>query len=106
MRWKGRRGSENVEDRRSMRGPVMAGGGLLGLLLVLAVTLLGGDPRPLMQEMQKHQPARQAGPAQVDPAEDEQAQMVSVILADTEDVWKQLFQAEGKVYREPILVMF
>jgi len=111
MRWKGRRGSENVEDRRSMRGPAIAGGGLLGLFLILAITLLGGDPRPLMQEMQKNQPARQAGPARIDPAPDgqaldEQAQMVAVILADTEDVWKPLFRASGKAYREPKLVMF
>ncbi len=106
MRWKGRRGSENVEDRRSVRGPVMAGGGLLGLLLVLAITFLGGDPRPVMQEMQKLQPAPQAKQGQVDPAQEEKAKMVSVILADTEDVWKQLFQAKGQVYREPKLIMF
>lgn len=106
MRWKGRRGSENVEDRRSMRGPVMVGGGLLGLLLILAITFLGGDPRPLMQEMEKGQPARQAVSGSGDPAQDEQAQMVKVILADTEEVWGQLFRAEGKVYREPKLILF
>ena len=106
MRWKGRRGSENVEDRRSMRGPVMAGGGLLGLLLILAITFFGGDPRPVMQEMQKLQPSRQAGAGPIDPAQAEQAKMVSVILKDTEEVWKQLFQARGKAYREPKLIMF
>ena len=44
MRWKGRRGSENVEDRRSAKGPVIAGGGLLGFIIVVGIMLLGGDP--------------------------------------------------------------
>ena len=43
MRWKGRRGSENVEDRRSAKGPVIAGGGLLGFIIVVGIMLLGGD---------------------------------------------------------------
>ena len=105
MRWKGRRQSENVEDRRSMRGPVMAGGGLLGLILILAVVLLGGDPRPLMQQLERNAP-QQGGPAVVNPAEEELAQFVSVVLADTEDVWTALFRAQGEQYRKPTLVLF
>ena len=106
MRWKGRRGSENVEDRRSMRKPAMAGGGLLGLILVLFVVFLGGDPQPLLQQMQNNQQGQPGGPVQVDPAQDELAQMVSVILADTEDVWTQLFRQQGNPYRKPTLVLF
>ena len=106
MRWKGRRGSENVEDRRSMRKPAMAGGGLLGLILVLFVVFLGGDPQPLLQQMQNNQQGQRGGPVQVDPAQDELAQMVSVILADTEDVWTQLFRQQGNPYRKPTLVLF
>lgn len=107
MRWKGRRGSENIEDRRSMGGPVMAGGGILGLIMIVVVMLLGGDPRPLMQEMQR-QPGQQAGPggAPVDPAEEELAKFVSVVLADTEEVWSELFQQGGKRYDAPKLVLF
>jgi predicted metalloprotease len=105
MRWKGRRGSENVEDRRSMAAPVVAGGGLIGFIVVVVVMLLGGDPRPVMQQMQ--QAAPQAGPAQAPPEEDERAQFVSVVLADTEDVWNQVFQEQvGKPYVEPTLIMF
>jgi predicted metalloprotease len=104
MRWKGRRQSENVEDRRAMSGPVMAGGGLLGLILVLAVVMLGGDPRPLLQQMQNNQ--QQAGPAAIDPAQDELAEMVSVVLADTEDVWTELFRGQNMQYRKPTLVLF
>ena len=106
MRWKGRRGSENIEDRRSMSKPVMAGGGLLGLILVLLVVFMGGDPKPLMQQMQNNQQGQQGGPVQVDPAQDELAQMVSVILADTEDVWTQIFRQSGNPYRKPKLVLF
>jgi predicted metalloprotease len=106
MRWKGRRGSENVEDRRSIRKPALAGGGLLGLLLVLFVVFLGGDPQPLLQQMQNNQQGQRDGPEQVDPAQDDLAQMVSVILADTEDVWIQLFRQQGNPYRKPTLVLF
>jgi predicted metalloprotease len=104
MRWKGRRQSENVEDRRAMRGPVMAGGGLLSLILVLAVVMLGGDPRPLLQQIENNQ--QQAGPAEIDPAQDELAEMVSVVLADTEDVWTELFRGQNMQYRNPKLVLF
>jgi predicted metalloprotease len=82
------------------------GGGVLGLILILVVILLGGDPRPLLQEMQNSPPAQQAGPAEVNPAEDESAAFVSVVLADTEEVWGQLFRGMGKEYREPKLVLF
>jgi predicted metalloprotease len=105
MRWKGRRQSEHVEDRRSMRGPVMAGGGLLGLVLVLVVVLLGGDPRPLLQQIENN-PPQQGGPAAIDPAQDELAQFVSVVLADTEDVWTELFRERGDQYWKPTLVLF
>jgi predicted metalloprotease len=107
MRWKGRRGSENVEDRRSISGPVIAGGGLLGFIVLIVVMLLGGDPRPVMEQMQQAAPAQQAGPNQAPPADDERAQFVSVVLADTEDVWREVFRKQvGKPYREPTLIMF
>lgn len=108
MRWQGRRGSDNVEDRRSARGPVMmGGGGLVGIVLVVIVILLGGDPRALLRALVNQQQAGGGGaPAQVDGQEDERAEFVSVVLADTEDVWAQQFQQMGKVYRDPKLVMF
>jgi predicted metalloprotease len=82
----------------------MAGGGILGLLVVVVVMLLGGDPRPLLQEMQN--PGGPAGEAPLDPAQEEAKQMVSVVLADTEEVWGELFQQAGRQYREPRLVLF
>ncbi len=106
MRWKGRRGSENVEDRRSVAAPVMVGGGLLGFIVLMAVMFLGGDPRPVMEQMQQAG-QQQAGPGQAPPEDDERAQFVSVVLADTEDVWDEVFQKQvGKPYRHPTLIMF
>lgn len=106
MRWKGRRGSENVEDRRSRRGPALAGGGLIGVVVILLVMFMGGDPTPLLEEMVKNNAGQQGAPAQVNPAEDELAKFVSVVLADTEEVWTELFRRRGAQYRKPTLVLF
>lgn len=107
MRWEGRRESDNVEDRRSLAKPVVAGGGLLGIILVLVVIFLGGDPTPLLQQMQNNPPPQQqAGPAEGIPANDSQARFVSVVLADTEDVWTEQFRQLQKPYRKPKLVLF
>jgi predicted metalloprotease len=88
-----------------MRGPALAGGGLLGLILVLVVVLLGGDPRPLLQQIGNN-PPQQGGPAAINPAQDELAKFVSVVLADTEDVWTALFRQQRQQYRKPTLVLF
>lgn len=86
----------------------MAGGGLLGLIVVIVIIALGGDPRPLLQEMQNNPPAAQQGPQQqpVDPAEDKLAQFVSVVLADTEEVWSELFRRRGEPYDVTKLILF
>lgn len=109
MRWQGRRGSSNVEDRRGRGGPAMVGGSLggLGLVVLIVYALLGGDPLALLQQ----QPGGglSGGPQSgvpVDAASDEAARFVSVVLADTEDVWRELFAAAGETYREPKLVLF
>jgi uncharacterized protein len=111
MRWQGGRQSENVEDRRGMRGPVMVGGGLFTLVIVIIVMLLGGDPRALLQQIQP--PGGQAGPlepgAPIDPANDpdgDRKEFVATILADTENVWREQFMQLGQRYQEPKLVLF
>jgi predicted metalloprotease len=109
MRWTGGRRSENVEDRRQMStGGVMVGGGLGTLLLVLLVAFLGGDPIALLNQIQRNAPpaAPPGAQAPADPAEEKKMEFVSVVLADTEDVWKDLFQEQGKTYQEPKLVTF
>lgn len=100
MQWLGRRRSANVEDRRALGGGGIAVGGGAGLLLLLLALLFGVDPAVLLD----------GGPATAprDAAlEDERAAFVSVVLADTEDVWHALFpEAAGRSYREPGLVLF
>jgi predicted metalloprotease len=114
MRWQGERQSGNVEDRRAMGGPIMVGGGLTTLVLVLLVWLLGGDPIAFLQQINQGP----AGPGQVGPLDpgapeggaegvsDERKQFVAVVLADTEDVWNAQFRQLGQQYREPKLVLF
>lgn len=107
MLWKGRRQSQNVEDRRGVSGRTIAAGGGVGALIVtLLILLLGGKPDEVMQSLQTPQAS---SPEQTQPlsAEDkEEGEFVAVILADTEDVWRELFRQEGQEYREPSLVMF
>jgi predicted metalloprotease len=107
MRWRGRRGSDNVEDRRSMAGPAAAGGGLgiVGVIVIIIMLAMGVDPTALLQQQQGPGVlGNQAG--QADLENDETAKMVSVVLADTEDVWGKLFEERGDVYREPKLILF
>jgi uncharacterized protein len=101
MRWGGLRGSGNVEDRRGMGGPLMIGGGLVGVIALVLNFLLGGEV-DLSQLQQGTQPMSQQEQA----AQDTMAQFVSVVLAETEDVWNQIFQKQGSDYPEPKLVLF
>ena len=57
MRWQTDRESDNVEDRRSVGGPLVVGGGITTVALVLLVWFLGGDPRALLQQMGQEQAA-------------------------------------------------
>ena len=123
MRWMGRRESGNIEDQRGGGGRVMryGAGGLGGLFLIIIVVLLGGDPRQLLDqgsgEITVDDGYGAPGPGQVDggvehpPATEsaEEAQtrrMISVVLADTEDVWSEIFRSMGSTYQEPKLVLF
>src|SRR4051794_40105928 len=98
MRWQGERESTNVEDRRGIPGgPIGVGGGLGMLILVIVVTLLGGNPRLLLQNMPAPPPAQQA-PGRQGPPHDKLGEFVSVVLADTEDVWHEIFREHGREY--------
>jgi uncharacterized protein len=107
MRWRGERESENVEDRRGVRlgRPGMAIGGA-GLLVILAVALLTGqDPLVLLEGLNSTQVSVEPG-GQAGTPSDELGQFASVVLASTEDVWRDLFNQRGQRYREPHLVLF
>jgi predicted metalloprotease len=112
MRWQGGRESDNVEDRRGMPRAQMAavGGGVGTILFVIVAMLLGADPQKMLRLVQNNpnaaapQPAPNGAPGQG--VDDEGKKFVSVVLAETEDVWTDLFQKLGQAYRKPTLVLF
>ncbi len=108
MRWRGERQSENVEDRRGVsRGGMAIGGGLGGIVVLVIALLLGADPRQLLDQVGSEGPAPGAQTSRpTNPQEEELKQFVSVVLANTEDVWIDIFRQSGRQYRKPTLVLF
>jgi uncharacterized protein len=100
MRWLGRQGSGNVQDRRRMGG-LAVGGGIGGIIVLILGLLMGQNP---LEYINPDNP--KAYQQQTTQADDEKAQFVSVVLKDTEDVWNKLFAEQGSDYQEPILVLF
>src|SRR5687767_14203966 len=110
MRWVNSRQSGNVEDQRGLGGALPVTGGIGTLLVALSIYFLGGDPSVVLQQPggPNSQISRQApgqAPGQA-PQNDAGKRFVSLVLGDTEDVWKQLFRQNGRTYREPKLVLF
>lgn len=114
MRWRGRRASNRVEDRRG-RGPIGRRGvglGCGGVVLVLLFAMLTGqDPLQLLEVIGSGPPSVSTEPPPgpgVSPGggQDAQKAFVSVVLADTEDIWTQLFANMGRRYELPALVLF
>ncbi|MDS4021455.1 MAG: neutral zinc metallopeptidase [Candidatus Competibacter sp.] len=106
MRWRNGRESSNVEDRRGLRAaPTIAGGGIGTIILVLVAMYFGIDPSMLLQSgSPSGAPSQQS--VQISSAGDELRKFVSVVLADTEDTWHDLFRRMGGTYQEPKLVLF
>lgn len=124
MRWKGRRRSSNVEDRRGQSAGIGAGSGsgLLGfipmlvrsktgriILLVGVVVFIGGrmmgvDLLPLL--LGGGGATVSSEPRELTAQEQEMGHFVSAVLADTEDTWKDIFRQRGGTYKEPVLVLF
>ena len=108
MRWREGRQSDNVEDRRGMTvSKGMMGGGIGTILLVLVALYFGVDPSIILNQL----PTTGSPPAVEQSAgkpagQDEEARFVSVVLADTEDTWREIFRQGGQTYREPKLVLF
>lgn len=109
MRWRGRRRSSNIEDRRGQKvSGGLLGGGIGTIVLVLVAMYFGVDPTFLIQGMQSRGGASSSGsqPTAEDLKNDPMADMISVVMADTEDVWNAIFRQQGQRYREPTLVLF
>jgi predicted metalloprotease len=132
MRWRGRRQSDNVQDQRGagggLGGGLGRGGGfripvggartggfsfstiIILVVLFFALRACGIDPLAMLEGggvpgQTQVQPSQPGGTQTAQPS-DEMGQFVATVLAETEDVWNGIFQAEGQTYREPSLVMF
>ncbi|MDE2400737.1 MAG: zinc metallopeptidase [Burkholderiales bacterium] len=131
MRWQGNRQSDNVEDVRDGDGPAdggrqgfsLGGRGLslgtvvialvasyfLGINPMTVLSLLGGGGGSLQGQSptQVSQiPSPDGSASQHRPAQDQQTQFVATVLADTEDVWQELFRQAGSQYQNPKLRIF
>jgi len=109
MRWQTGRRSTNVEDRRRMggRGVAGLGGGAL-IVVALIMVLTGTDPTELLEQvdLSGEMVGQSASPGEFTAAEQELADFSSVVLADTEDTWRMLFEQMGGTYQEPRLVLY
>ncbi len=109
MQWKSGRRSSNVEDRRRIRIPGGKKGGGIGILLLALVGMYFGiDPAMILNMADGVPQGSSASVNSAPPTAEEQqlAEFVSVVLADTEDTWNKIFTEKGGKYREPKLVLF
>lgn len=108
MKWKGRRQSGNVEDRRgkSTGGRLAAGGGIIGLIFLAIQFFSGdGDVTDILNQIQTQSPAT-TEERELTAEEKELGDFAATVLADTEDVWNNIFRENGASYREPGMVLF
>jgi predicted metalloprotease len=109
MKWRGRRGSRNIEDRRGRRSVGKAGGvGGFGLIAILVIGyFLGIDVSPLLQGGGTTGGSQQTVSQEITPADRQAGEFVSVVLADTEEVWAEIFRDQvGQPYNPATLVLF
>ena len=100
MRWRDRRQSDNIEDRRGMSGGgklALGGLGGCGTIVVLLLALLfGADPRKLLEQLPTTDGGCAPTPSRpTNPQEEELRQFVAVVLAETEDAWTDVFRKIG-----------
>ncbi len=112
MKWQGRRQSGNVDDRRGMStGKLATGGGIIVTLIVLGLQFFGGDTgkqlAPIVEQLGGGQSTQQTEQRELTSQEKETGQFMATILADTEDVWSQVFQQNNfGQYQDPTMVLF
>jgi predicted metalloprotease len=106
MRWQGRRGSSNVEDRRGMRYGRAGGIGIGTIVLALIAMYFGQDPSVVLQGVQPSSPTGEQVPYEESAEEAQLREFISVVLADTEETWGQIFSTAGQTYEQPKLVLF
>ena len=107
MKWRGRQGSDNIEDRRGQRGVVRTGQiGGVGLLVVLALGyFLGVDVTPLLNQGSVGDANTEV--RELTEADQQSAEFVSVVMKDTETIWREIFETQlGTQYQPPKVVLF
>nr|WP_313975785.1 neutral zinc metallopeptidase [uncultured Psychrobacter sp.] len=104
MKWQDRRGSSNV--RTTSGGGKMIGGGI-GSIIIAGILWLVFGVNP-MTALQTGQVITGGGNTSTQPAtsDDRDTRFVKVVLADTEEVWHQIFNEAGSTYKEPSLILF
>lgn len=112
MKWQGRRQSNNVEDRRGMgsKGKLLAGGGIVAVVVIL-LQLFGGETgqqiAPILEQINQGVSTQQLEQRDLTSQEKEVGSFVATVLADTEDVWNQIFRENNLGdYKEPTMVLF
>lgn len=112
MKWQGRRQSGNVDDRRGMsKGKLAAGGGIVVTLIVLALNFFGGETgqqlAPIVEQFGNSQATQQTEQRELTAQEKEMGNFMATVLADTEDVWSQIFNQNNiGEYEKPTMVLF
>lgn len=106
MRWQGRQGSSNIEDRRGVRVGRAGGIGIGTIVLALIAIYFGQDPSVVLQGVQPSAPTSEEVPYQETPEEAQSREFVGVVLADTEETWGEIFNQAGRTYEQPKLVLF
>lgn len=103
MKWLGRRGSGNIDDRRGMGGGGMAlGGG--GILIVILGLIFGQDATQLLSQLPLGESSQQEGKA--GSPTDDAGKFADVVLADTDELWTSIFEQKGSSYERPTIVLF
>ncbi len=112
MKWKGRRQSDNVEDRRGMSGggKAIVGGGLIGIVILL-LNVFGGENAkmltPMLEQINQGQTTTPTEQRELTPEEKEMGEFVSTVFADTEDIWTKIFEDNNLgTYEQPKMVLF
>lgn len=108
MKWRGRRRSSNMEDRRGMSGgKMLLGGGVIGIVVLLIQMFTGTDlSQVIPPDMMQNNSPNTEQMVELTAKEKEMGDFVSVILADTEDIWAKIFRENDMTYQNPKLVLF
>lgn len=107
MKWRGNRQSDNMEDRRgsSGKGKLIAGGGIIGLIFVIAQFVLSDGDISVLDQLEEPS-GNSTEVRELTPEEKELGEFTATVLAYTEDTWNSIFSENGMQYREPGMVLF